>query len=241
MVRIEICGRLRRVEGPDRVAEARPVPLGRHRRIEPFGKVGQEGDGAADRLAQCLRREAGGQRIHGFDQRGLGRFLLGHHEVGMQHLDFRPEAFAAAGDDPCFAHGQEALEIVGAGVEIDQVQEAALVAHAHLVGLALAPAGNVVLHRRREGDDLAVHRLGHVHLPGPVDESGGPEEEHILHPRAGNLGDQCGQSRADAGQGGDVLEQGKENLWAHRDALYRQVAPLPPVDAAVQPDYMRPS
>ena len=229
------------MQRPHGVLEAGPVCGCAGCRVDPFRQVGAQCHSAGDGLAHGLGNNPGGQRIDGFDEGCLLRFSLGHDQVGMQDLDLRAIAVAFAGDDPGLADRQQLLQIIPPRVEINEVQKARAVIHADLVGLPLALAGYVFLDNGLEGDDLVFWSVGDAGLPGPVHNPDRLVKQDILDPRSGQFRQQSCQPRSDAGQGGDVLEQRKENLGAHRHAVYRQVGPLPPVDVRLQQDYMRPS
>ena len=70
-----------------------------------------------------------------------------------------------------------------------------------------------------EGGDLAIRRLGDGGRLAAIDEAGGQLEQDILDARPRRLRQQGGQSRANTGQGDDVLEQGKEDFGSHGLAL----------------------
>ena len=126
---------------------ALPLQIGR---VLPFRQFGRAGERLADRLAQHLRRQSGGQAIDRLDLLEGRQFRQRHDVVRMGHLQLGPVplvALDAAADGARLADRQRLQEIVGAGIEEDEMDEAGLVAAAHLVGQA-----------RIGGRDVAVDR-----------------------------------------------------------------------------------
>ena len=68
-----------------RIGEGREPLAAQEFWIEPFGKVGQAGDGLADGAAQELRRQARRQRIDRFQQRQARGLSDVDDMVGMNH------------------------------------------------------------------------------------------------------------------------------------------------------------
>ena len=104
--------------------------------------------------------------------------------IGMRHLQPAVVGFELAGDEAAASRGQEALEISGIGVEIDELERAArIVLDQHAIGRArspLAPAARPVLGDRDfEGGKLADLGLGDARHDRPVDDAHGKMPNEI--------------------------------------------------------------
>ena len=99
---------LRRVGIAQRFPPRWPGVGGQERGIGPFVEVGGDFQGAKDRLAEDLERQAGGQGINRLHRPQSLDFGHRSHVVGVSDLDFVPEALNGATDDADLAHRQGA-------------------------------------------------------------------------------------------------------------------------------------
>ncbi|MNL53956.1 hypothetical protein D3C87_1772450 [compost metagenome] len=97
---------LRLMQVAEGICDIRKILFLRQWRIGPFREGWQALDGAFDDLAQCLRRQAGGQRIDRLDQSQVLRFGDFYHEIRMDHRGPAVEPVDLAADHDLLIYRQ---------------------------------------------------------------------------------------------------------------------------------------
>ena len=156
--------------------------------------------------------------MDGLDRLQAGEVGKRRDVVGMDHLHLAAETLDPAADNQRLALGQYLVQVVLAGVEEHQMEEAGVVGAAHLVGQAGRPRRQVRLDAHGDGGDAPARRLRYLGREAAGDQPGGQMPQQIGDARPGDLGHELAQPGADAGQSGDLGEQGKQDLRAARQA-----------------------
>ncbi len=199
-----------------RLVPAGPAPLRQQARVEPFAELRRPGDGGLDRLAQHLGRQAGGHRIDRLDDLDLRQFLRRHHVVGMHHVEHPVTALDPAADGAQRTHWQGLFQVVAAGIEEHQVDEARRIGATHLVGRPRIVRLGVAFHPHHDGDDAAIGGGRQMRLVPAVDQPGRQVPEQVHHQRPGQFLHRLRQPLTDAGQTGYWREQGIQDIRSHR-------------------------
>ncbi len=189
----------RRVRAHERDAEALPILRLAIRRVLPLRHRGNLLQRRADRLGDRLRGQAFGQRIDGLVQRQRAFLSRLDDIVGVRHLQPVLVALDAPADDAALSRRQGLLQVIGMGMEEDEIDDRRVVGAAHAIGLAAVARGDVVEHVQRHGRDPPGFRRDQLGPVGAVDHARRQVEDQVDQPRAGDARDQLLDTRADAG------------------------------------------
>ena len=160
------------MDGPHSIRPKRPRGRLGHGGVDPLRQIRNTLQRGPDGLSGGVGGQPCGKRVDGLDQI-IGADLAGlGDQVRMHDLDFRAEPLRLARHDALFAGRQSAHQIVLAGVKEHQMEETALIARAHLVGLLQGRAGHMRLDHHVQRDKArraALTTLGNRHAPRAVD------------------------------------------------------------------------
>ena len=182
-----------------------------------------------DRAGHRAEGQALGQGVDGLVG---GQLLAGAQDVvGVDHLGDAVEELDPAGDDAALAGGEMASQPVLAGVEEDELELGQGVADVDAVGAGAGAAGLVQADLDLDGDDLGGLRLADRVAEPAIDAAGRQGEDQVG--RVGDVepGEKARGLRADAVEGGQLGEEGEEDLGAaHPGAKPRPCAREVPRD-----------
>ena len=202
-------------EGGAPVGPVLAAPVGA---IEPVGQLGQVGEGGVDGLAQGLGGQAGGHGVDRLDTVDAALGILGADVIGMADLGGVVEAVDLAAHHHHLPDRELALQIVRAGMEIDQLQEPGLVGAAHLIRMTRHDRRRVAVDAHGQSRDHSRRGLGDLGREAAVDQAARQMPEQVHHQRSGQLFDQLGEARADALERPHRPEQRIEYLGPHANS-----------------------
>ena len=232
--------RFRIMQALQRMVPIRPASFVQYRAVMPFRQMRQFLHRRPNSLAQDFQAQPLRQGVYRFQPAKFRCFGFGQNEVRVGDLLFATEGLDLAGYNPDFALRKQAFEVINARFEINKVQKAGLVAHPDLVGREAAFWRlDMTFYLTLDGGDLTFRCLGDRRAQAPVHDRHRPKQHEIPHPIAGHFYDQRGQSRADAGQSGDLLEEREENLGPHEVQIATGYAFTPAPGQPIWPSYVR--
>ena len=207
-------------------SEGRPATAGEECRLDPFGKIRKAGHSTLHGGVHDTQGQAGGQRIDGLDERHPLEFLGRNHMIGMHDLGRALVPGDGARDETALAHRQQAREVVGEGVEVDEGELARIIEGLDTVREALhAPRRRAV---RADGDldghDPVRRQVRHGRPLATIDEAGRQVKQQVDDAQGQALAvDRRTQESfqdlldlgADSLDGGGVGKQWIEQGWPH--------------------------
>ena len=125
--RLQIRQPVRVVGGAQRIGPGRPPDARHPGRIVPFRQIRCQRQRRGDHPGQRPRRKPGGHRINRLDALKACDLAWPADMIGVGHLQPVAEALDPPADDAAFARRQDGFQVVGLGVEVDQVQARGLV------------------------------------------------------------------------------------------------------------------
>ena len=211
-----------------RIGEGREPFAAQELGIEPFGKVGQAGDGLADGAAEELRRQACRQRIDRFQQRQARGLSDVDDMVGMNHRRPAVEPLHPAADEDGGADRKQLLEPRGLRMEEGERNLPGLVEGEDAVGNVRLAAWRrlMAVDLDLERDDRSARRAGDLGPVAAVYQAVRQHEQQIADARVArpgrhghHIGDEFRRFCAHTVERGDVGKQRIEQGWSHWSRL----------------------